>query len=100
MNTGDANGDADFMLRAAGLPWLCSAKSGLANVTYDCQDGEQTAGDLVVTKVLVEASSRWAEYSECEYSDLCCEPVRAQTSCCRNDAAPTRQSSHETDTES
>ena len=72
MNTGDANGDADFMLRAAGLPWLCSEKSGLANVTYDCQDGEQTAGDLVVTKVLVEASSRWAEYSECEYSDLCC----------------------------
>jgi len=65
MNSGDVPGDASFMLRAAGLPWLCSNTSGQRDNTYDCQDIEQSANDLVVTKVIVEADSRFSGYAEC-----------------------------------
>lgn len=65
MNSGDARGDADFMLRAAGLPYLCSPESGVAKYTYDCDDVEQTADDLVISKTIIEADSRWSEYAEC-----------------------------------
>ena len=42
------------MLRAAGLPYLCSPESGVAKYTYDCSDVEQTADDLVVCIVLCQ----------------------------------------------
>ncbi len=53
------------MLRAAGLPYLCSNQSGVANYTYDCYDIEQTGDDLVVSKILLEVDSRFSEYAEC-----------------------------------
>ena len=58
MNSGDVSGDASFMLRAAGLPWLCSNTSGQRDDTYDCQDIEQSASDLVVSKVIVEVRDK------------------------------------------
>jgi len=64
-NLGDANGDAEFMLRAAGLKYLCSNKSGQADFTYDCQDVEQTASNLVVTKLVLEVNQDFSEYAEC-----------------------------------
>jgi hypothetical protein len=62
MNTGDPNGDAEFMIRAAGLAYLCGPDSGEANYTFDCSDVEQSGTDLVVSKVIVEADQ---DFSEC-----------------------------------
>ena len=55
--SGDPLGDADFMLRAAGLPYLCSEASGQANYTYDCSDTEQTADNLVVSQTVTLGST-------------------------------------------
>jgi hypothetical protein len=76
MDSGDALGDADFMLRAAGLQYLCSDASGERNYTYDCDDAEQTGDDLVVSQFIVEMSNEWSEYAECNvangtYSCIC-----------------------------
>ena len=65
MNSGDAAGDADFMLRAAGLPYLCSNASGEADRTFDCSDAEQTGDDLVVSQFTIEMTDQWSEYAEC-----------------------------------
>jgi hypothetical protein len=61
MNTGDPNGDAEFMIRAAGLGYLCGPDSGEANYTFDCFDVEQAGTDLVVSKVVVEAERDFSE---------------------------------------
>jgi hypothetical protein len=68
-NLGDAHGDAEFMLRAAGLSYLCSTASGEANFTYDCEDAEQTGSGLVVTKLTVEVEDDFSEYAECNIAD-------------------------------
>ncbi len=65
VNSGDAAGDAFFMLRAAGLPWLCSNSSGLKDETFDCRDVEQSGGDLLVSEFVIEADSRFSGYAEC-----------------------------------
>jgi hypothetical protein len=64
-NSGDAAGDADFMIRAAGLGYLCST----SQYVFDCADAEQTEDDLVVSKVVVEADSRYSEYAECNIAN-------------------------------
>ena len=65
MNSGDAAGDAFFMLRAAGLPYLCSNASGQRDRTFDCRDVEQDGSDLVVSEYVVEATRVFSGYAEC-----------------------------------
>jgi hypothetical protein len=65
MNSGDVAGDAFFMLRAAGLPYLCSNSSGMSDRTFDCHDVEQHGADLVVSQYQIEADSRFSGYAEC-----------------------------------
>ena len=65
VNSGDAAGDAFFMLRAAGLPWLCSNSSGQKDETFDCRDVEQSGPDLLVSEYVVEADARFSGYAEC-----------------------------------
>lgn len=65
-NSGDSFGDAEFMVRAAGLGYLCSPASGEANYTFDCDDAEQSGSGLVVTEFVVEvAGGDYSEYAEC-----------------------------------
>jgi hypothetical protein len=68
-NTGDAAGDAEFMIRAAGLAYLCGPDSGEAEYTYDCGDVEQTGSNLVVSKIMVQVSNNFSEYAECNVND-------------------------------
>ncbi len=50
-----------FMIRAAGLAFLCGPDSGEANITFDCYDAEQTASNLVVSEVIVEVNPDFSE---------------------------------------
>lgn len=72
------------MIRAAGLPFLCSNLSGEANITYDCGDVEQTGDDLVVSQVVIEASSAFGEYAECNVN----QSTGAYYCECENRTAP------------
>ena len=82
MNSGDARGDAEFMVRAAGLGYLCSNASGEASATYDCSDAEQAGDHLVVTQFVIEAERIFSEYAECNIAD------GAYSCGCRNNSAP------------
>jgi hypothetical protein len=90
MNSGDSWGDAEFMVRAAGLGYLCSPASGEANMTYDCGDAEQNADGLVVTEFLLEVENKSSEYAECNIEEgvYSCE--------CRNESAPSPHHHHTT----
>jgi len=81
MNSGDARGDAEFMVRAAGLGYLCSNASGEASATYDCSDAEQAGDHLVVTQFVIETERIFSEYAECNIANgaYSCE--------CRNNSA-------------
>ena len=64
-------------------------------MTYDCQDIEQSATDLVVTKVIVEADSQWSEYGECNV-----DPDSGAYVCeCRNNSAAPSHGHHHHATE-
>ena len=79
------------MLRAAGLPWLCSNASGERDITYDCQDIEQSATDLVVTQVIVEADVRYSGYAECNVDASTAGKYECE---CRNNSAPSSHRHH------
>ena len=91
-NSGDSWGDAEFMVRAAGLGYLCSNASGEKDYTYDCDDAEQAGTGLVVSQFLVEvAGNDWSEYAECNIfnGSYSCE--------CRNNSDHSHHHHHHTD---
>ena len=63
MDTGDALGDMYFDLRSVGLPLECAHPS--PSSAHDCENQEVVAGDLVVTKLLLDVKGSFGDYGRC-----------------------------------
>ena len=57
MNTADALGDLEFTIRAKIYPLECATPALKRAAPYDCENPEQDATDLAITKLVVQVQS-------------------------------------------
>jgi len=62
-DTGNARGDAYFVLRGLMLPVECASHVPFAR--FDCNNPEQNSTDNVISQHLVQFDSRWGPYGSC-----------------------------------
>eukprot|EP00036_Acanthoecidae_sp_10tr_P007588 CAMPEP_0182924446 /NCGR_PEP_ID=MMETSP0105_2-20130417/6048_1 /TAXON_ID=81532 ORGANISM="Acanthoeca-like sp., Strain 10tr" /NCGR_SAMPLE_ID=MMETSP0105_2 /ASSEMBLY_ACC=CAM_ASM_000205 /LENGTH=288 /DNA_ID=CAMNT_0025062221 /DNA_START=39 /DNA_END=904 /DNA_ORIENTATION=- len=57
MNTADALGDIEFTVRAKIIPLECADPTRASHAPWDCENPEQDAHDLAITKLIIQVNS-------------------------------------------
>ena len=67
MNTADSLGDLEFTIRAKLKPFECATPDMAKRAPYDCENPEQDATDLAITKLTVDVKTGTLNSTYCPW---------------------------------